>query len=340
MTPRARVVIAMRSAHPAGIWRWPDSATEELARSFPEVEFRPYARPMDAPLTDAEAAVESALFADADAAIAFRLDPRLYRNAARLRWIHCPAAAVHQLLNPHLIASPIVVTNGAAVHAPTVVEHGLAMMLALARGLPHAFADQAARRWQPHPWLGGLRRLAGSTAAVLGMGHIGSGLAASLHALGVYVIGVRQHPDRPVAGCAEMQAPAALPQILPRADWLVLALPATNATDRMIGAPQLALLPPRAAVVSLGRGTALDQAALAASLASGRLSGAALDVFEHEPLPADSPLWSAPGCLITPHVAASAPDTWQRQTELMARHLRRFLAGEPLDAPVDKQRGY
>ena len=170
--------------------------------------------------------------------------------------------------------------------------------------------------------------------------RIGRELAPRLAAMEMHVIGVRRHPERPAPSCAEMHSPAALVGLLPRADWLILALPATPATDRLVGAEQLSLLPPHAVVVNLGRGPALDEAALAAALTAGRLAGAALDVFEHEPLAPDSPLWSAPGCLITPHVAAAVPDTWQRQTELVSAHLRRFLAGEPLEPLVDKQRGY
>ncbi|HET9784630.1 MAG TPA: D-2-hydroxyacid dehydrogenase [Terriglobales bacterium] len=340
MAPRARVVIAMRSANPAGIWHWPESATAQLARTFPEVAFCAYPRPIDVPLSDAEAAADAELFRDADAVIAWRLDPRLYRRAQRLRWIHCPSAAVHQLLTPELIQSPIVITNGASVHAATVAEHGLALVLALARGLPQAFADQSARRWRPQPWLGGLRRLGGATALLLGMGRIGRELAPRLAALEMHVLGVRRHPERPQRGVAEMHRPEALDELLPRADWLILALPATPATDRIVGAPQLARLPPHAVVVNLGRGPALDEAALASALHAGRLAGAALDVFAHEPLAPDSPLWSAPGCLLTPHVAAAVPDTWQRQTELVGAHLRRFLAGEPLEPLVDKHRGY
>jgi phosphoglycerate dehydrogenase-like enzyme len=340
MARRTKLVIAMRSANPAGIWRWPEAATAHLAHAFPDVEFCAYPRPIDAPLDDAEAAADAQLFRDADAIIAWRLDPRLIRGAARLRWIHCPSAAVHQLLTPELIQSPVVITNGAAVHAATVAEHGLAMMLAVARGLPQAGADQAARRWQPQPWLAGLRRLAGATALLVGMGRIGRELAPRLAAMGMHVLGVRRHPERPEPGVAEMHAPEALDALLPRADWLILALPATPATDRLIGAAQLARLPAHAVVVNLGRGPALDEAALANALHAGRLAGAALDVFAHEPLPPASPLWSAPGCLLTPHVAAAVPDTWQRQTDLVAAHLRRFLAGQPLEPLVDKQRGY
>lgn len=336
--PCAKLVLAMRSVR--GIWHWPPSATARLRGEFPQVEFREYPRSIDEELTPELAARDAALFADADCAIAWRLDPRLYRGAGRLRWIHCPSAAVHQLLNSELIASPIVVTNGASVHAGMVAEHGLALLLALSRGLLPALADQQAARWAPEPWLGGLRRLSGSTAVLVGLGHIGRALAPRLAALGMTVLGVRRHPDLGAEGCAAVFADAQLEDILPRADAVFLALPETPSTAARIAAPQLARMPGHAFLVSLGRGTALDEAALAAALNSGRLAGAALDVFTREPLPPASPLWRCPRLLLTPHVAAAVPDTWDQQAALVARHLRRFLAGEPLTPLVDKTRGY
>ncbi|MGH9476218.1 MAG: D-2-hydroxyacid dehydrogenase [Terriglobales bacterium] len=328
----------MRSVR--GIWHWPAGATGNLRREFPEVEFREYPRSIDEPLTPELAASDAALFADAGAAIAWRLDPRLYRDARHLRWIHCPSAAVHQLLTPELIASPIVVTNGASVHAGMVAEHGLALALALARGLPQARADQNAMRWAPEAWLGNLRRLAGATAVIAGLGHVGRALAPRLAALGMQVLGVRRRPELGGAYCAAVYGDDQLETLLPGADFLFLALPETPATAVRVAAPQLALLPAHAFLISLGRGTALDEAALVADLQKGRLAGAALDVFEREPLPPDSPLWRCPRLLLTPHVAAAVPDTWEQQTALVARHLRNFLAGKPLTPVVDKTRGY
>ncbi|MGH9415031.1 MAG: NAD(P)-dependent oxidoreductase [Terriglobales bacterium] len=340
MASTAKLVIAMNSASPASIWRWPASATASLQAQFPEVEFVEYPRPVDQPATPRELDADAALFAEADAALAWRLDPRLLAVAPRLRWIHCPAAAVHQLLSPELRSSAIVVTNGASVHAETVAEHALALMLALARGLPQAAADQAARRWQPQPWLDQLSTLAGATALIAGMGHIGRALAPKLAALGMTVIGVRRRPGQAVGGVSEMHPPEALETLLPRADYLVLALPATAATTARIGTAQLACLRPSARLVNIGRGTALDEHALEQALRERRLAAAAVDVLAEEPLAAASPLWRAPRLLITPHMAAFVPDTWQRQAGLVASHLRRFLAGEPLTPTVDKELGY
>ncbi|MGH9485773.1 MAG: D-2-hydroxyacid dehydrogenase, partial [Terriglobales bacterium] len=315
-------------------------ATAYLRREFPQVDFCEYPRDMTAPLSAAAAAADAPRFADADAVIAFRLDPRLWHEAQRLRWIHCPAAAVHQLLSPELIASSIVVTNGASVHAAMVAEHGLALIFALARCLPAAFSDQTAARWQPEPWLAQLRRIDGATVVLAGLGHIGRELAPRLAALGMKVLGVRRRPHLPVEGCAAIYADDRLESLLPQADFLILALPSTDATAARIAAPQLALLPPHAFLINLGRGTALDETSLIAALASGRLAGAALDVFAREPFPSDSPLWRCPRLLITPHVAAAVPDTWDQQVQLVARHLRNFLAGQPLSPQVDKARGY
>ena len=330
----------MNSASPASIWRWPESATAALRAQFPEVEFAHYARATDQRASDAELEGDARLFAEADAAIAWRLHPRLWRDARQLRWIHCPAAAVTQLLSPELISSSITVTNGASVHSGIVAEHALALMLALARGLAPSLRDQHAARWAPQPWLGHLAALDGSAVLLLGVGHIGRALAPKLAGLGARVIGVRRHPDRAAPGFAEMHAPEDLDGLLPRADFLVLALPDLSSTRRAIGASQLARMRPNAFLVNIGRGAALDEAALADALERGQLAGAGLDVFDQEPLPAASPLWRAPRCLLTPHTAAFTPDTWARQARLIAAHLATFLAGHLPSPAVDKRAGY
>lgn len=335
-----KLVIAMNSASPATIWRWPASATSGLRQAFPQVEFAEYARAIDRPPDPAALAADAALFAEADAAVAWRLDPRLWQGSRRLRWIHCPSAAVHQLLSPELIASDVVVTNGASVHAAVVAEHGLALMLALARGLPQAVHDQAARRWQPQRSAPALTRLEGATVLLVGLGHIGRALAPRLEALGMRVVGVRRRPGGPVPGCAEVHPVEALETLLPRGDYVVLAVPAIDATAALFGAEQLARLRPTARLINLGRGTALDEVALVEALRAGRVDAAALDVFAREPIPQDSPLWTCERLLITPHTAGAAPDSWERQTALIAHHLRRFVAGLPLEPVVDKQRGY
>lgn len=326
----------MRGSNPATIWRWPESATARLREEFPQVEIAEYEAPSDLP----PPAGAEAVWAGAEAAVAVRLHRELLQAAPRLGWVHCPSAAVHQLLTPELIASPAVVTNGAPVHAATVAEHAVALLLALLRGLPQALAQQAEQRWDAAALLAGMGELRGSVALIVGMGHIGSEVAKRLAAFEARVIGVRRRPMHTAAGVAEMHPPEALLELLPRADHVVLALPATSATEAILGERELAAMRPGARLVNVGRGAAIEEAALAAALRRGHLAGAALDVARREPLPPASPLWTAPRLLLTPHVAAVNPRVWERQAEIIARHLRRWLAGERPHPLVDKQRGY
>lgn len=337
-----KVIMATQSRGGVAVWRWPDAATAQLRAEFPQVEFVEYGGNADeAPVTAAQKAAATATFADADAVVAWQFDPALLALAPRLRWIHSPAAGVTPLLSPQLVASSIVLTNGVSVHAAIVAEHSMAMLLAMARNLPLAVRQQAATHWDIAAWPGSVAAVGGSHALILGMGHIGRALAVRMAAFDMHVVGVRRHRGGPLPpGCAALHTLEDLPQLLPAADWLVLALPDTAATQSVIGAPQLARMRPTARLISVGRGTALDEAALAQALHAGRLAGAGLDVFRHEPLPVDSPLWHAPGVLITPHVGASSPAAWDRQVELLARHLRDFLAGAPLKPLVDKRAGY
>ncbi|MGH7729861.1 MAG: NAD(P)-dependent oxidoreductase, partial [Candidatus Eiseniibacteriota bacterium] len=134
--------------------------------------------------------------------------------------------------------------------------------------------------------------------------------------------------------------PDRLPELIRRADWLVLAAPLTPATRGVIGRAELLLMPRHAILVNLGRGALVDEAALVEALIEGRIAGAALDVFQEEPLPEASPLWAMPQVIATPHVSGFGPRFWERTCELFARNLHRWLAGEPLENVVDKQAGY
>lgn len=324
----------MQSSQAANFWRWPETATERLRREFPAVEIVELGSPSDRPPSAPTSVLETA-----EAAIAVRLHPDWLPQATRLRWLHCPSAAVHQLLSPELVASSIQVTNGAGVHAASVAEHGLALLLALVRGIPQAAAQQRERRWDAFALRPGLRELAGTTALIVGLGHIGQELALRLRGLGVTVIGLRRRMQ-PVAGVDEVHGPEALTDLLPRADHVILTLPATRDTASVMGEPELRQMPPGSRLINLGRGSAVDEAALAAVLHAGHLGGAALDVTRTEPLPDDSPLWDAPRLLLTPHVAAVHPRTWDRQVDCIVDKLRRFLSEASPGPLVDKKRGY
>jgi phosphoglycerate dehydrogenase-like enzyme len=151
---------------------------------------------------------------------------------------------------------------------------------------------------------------------------------------------VRRRPATDPTPADEQWGIDRLPELMERVDWLVLAAPLTPATRGLIGRAELMRLRPHAVLVNLGRGAVVDQASLVEALEAGRVAGAALDVFEEEPLPASSPLWRMPQVIVTPHVAGFGPRFWERICELFARNLRAWLAGEPLENVVDKRAGY
>jgi phosphoglycerate dehydrogenase-like enzyme len=154
------------------------------------------------------------------------------------------------------------------------------------------------------------------------------------------VLAVRKHPARDPAPADEQWETARLHELIGRSDWLVLTAPLTPETRGMIGRAELARMPRHAVLVNLGRGALVDEPALIEALGEGRVAGAALDVFEEEPLPAMSPLWAMPQVVVTPHVSGLGPRFWERTCDLFARNLRHWLAGEPLENVVDKRAGY
>jgi phosphoglycerate dehydrogenase-like enzyme len=281
---------------------------------------------------------------DAEILFTFSLRPEQFALALKLRWIHAPTAAVHQLLFEELVNSEVVITNSTEVHGPVVAEHVLALILSLAKKIPQAALLQQKRVWgQEAMWKEGvrLREVAGATLGLIGMGSIGRRVARMAYAMGMRVIGVRQHVEKGTPeGVEAVFPPSALDQVLKQSDFVVLAAPLLAETQGLINAARLAVMKPDAYLINVGRGPQVDTVALAEALAARRIAGAALDVFDKEPLPADSPLWAAENLLITPHSAGLTDKLWHRHYELFSENLRRYLAGQPLRFAVDKQKGY
>ena len=272
---------------------------------------------------------------DAEALVVWGNAPADLRAVAgrmpRLRWVQTLAAGPDAVLGAGF-PDDVVVTSGVGLHDRPVTEHALALVLALLRRLPAALAAQAEHRWddelgglQPlHPE-GAVTTLLDARVLVWGFGNIGQNLAPLLHALGAQVRGVgRSAGERsgfPVVAEDRLEAE------LEHTDVLVMILPATEATTHALDAARLAALPRHAFVVNVGRGSTVDEPALGAALTEGRIAGAALDVTEVEPLPADSPLWDAPNLLLTPHAAGGRP---VGADELVAANLAALLAGREL----------
>ena len=280
---------------------------------------------------------------DTDCFVGWSLRPEQFVIAKKLKWIHSPAAAVHQLMYPELINSNVILTNSTGVHGPVVAEHAIAVLLALAKRLPQAMHYQAKKIWaqellwneHPRP-----REVAGATVLVVGMGGIGREFAVRAKALGMNVIAIRENPAKGTGPADEVYGLAQLDELLPKADFVLLCTPVTPATTGMINQERLNKMKFGAYLINVARGPLIDDAALIEALQQQRIAGAALDVFTEEPLPADSLFWSLENVLITPHTAAVTEKLWERHYELIVENLNRFLAGKPLLNEVDKKRGY
>jgi phosphoglycerate dehydrogenase-like enzyme len=265
------------------------------------------------------------------------ISPPLLRRATRLRWLQAPQAAPPAgYYYPELIAHPAVVTNFREIYNDHIGAHIMAFVLAFARGLDRYLPQQLRREWRPAPLDTGVIHLPGATALVVGVGGIGAEAARLAAAFGIRVIGVDGRRAEAPAGVVELHRPEALDSLLPRADFVILTVPHTPATEGFMNRARFRRMKPTAFFINIGRGmtTRLDD--LVEALRAGEIAGAGLDVFEQEPLPAEHPLWTMPGVLITPHTAGHGPFLDDRRFEIFLDNGRRFLAGQPLRNVVDK----
>jgi phosphoglycerate dehydrogenase-like enzyme len=252
-------------------------------------------------------------------------------SAAQLKWVHFITAAIeHFPFVEKLLQRGVRLTTSAGSNGEPVAQTALGGLLMLARGFPHWWAAQGGKEWAPVRGDAAPRDLAGQTVLIVGLGTIGATLARFCHALGMRVIGVRRTPGRPVEEADEVHGPAALAGLLSRCEWVILACPLTPETERLINAGSLARLPRGARLINVSRGGVVDQAAVVAALESGQLGGAYLDVFEEEPLPADSPLWVMPNAIISPHNASSSGGNNDRAALIFLANLVKWARGEPL----------
>ena len=279
----------------------------------------------------------------ADAAFSSQIHQPHLAAAPGLRWIHSPAAGVGGMLYQEMRQSPVVITNSRGLAANTMAEHAIAVTLALFRRLHLAVRRQAERTWAQDEISASPpnRSIAGARVLVVGLGAIGTTAAARYSGLGAHVTGIRRRPEgaKPPE-VSEVVGPDRLLDLLPNTDVVFIAAPQTAETKRLIGVKELDAIKRDAVLVNVSRGGLVDEAALIDALRSGRIGGAALDVFEHEPLALDSPLWALPNVLITPHTSGFRPDHWDAATDLFAENLRRFEANAPLLNVVDKEAGY
>jgi phosphoglycerate dehydrogenase-like enzyme len=272
----------------------------------------------------------------ADAIFCWDFDRRELRHRApRLRWVHAHGAGVGHMMPLDWLPPGAVLTNSRGVHGQRATEYAFMAILMLNNRIPEMITNQRQARWQEVFNTG----IEGKTLLILGVGHIGTGVAAWASRVGLRVLGIRR-TGKPRRHVDEMHTPDALHALLPRSDFLLVSAPHTDATHHMIGARELALMKSGAGIVNYSRANLVDYEAMRAKLESGEMS-AVLDVFDPEPLPASSPLWQTPNLIITPHCSSDDAEAYTPRTlDLVFRNMARFIEGRPLLNRVSRKLQY
>lgn len=281
----------------------------------------------------AHAAEAEALFYCSGGAAELRA---LWPLCPRLRWMHTRPAGVDRLLIPELVESAVSLTNSRGVFSRALAEWALAAVCYFAKDLGRLRRSQAQGRWDSfEPLL-----LAGRTAGIVGLGDIGRACARLLRAAGLRTLGLRRTAAGADPDVDEVLPPDEILVLMARADFVVVALPLTPATRGRIGPREMGAMKREAVLVNVGRGATVDEGALVAALREGRIGGAALDVFEHEPLAPGHPFYALERVLLSPHCADQVQGWREDTTAVFLENLDRYLRGQPLRNLVDKRQGY
>ncbi len=299
--------------------------------------------------TEAEAA---AAMPDADAFFG-KITPPLLAAARRLRWVQSPTASLEHYVFPALVEHPCTLTNMRGLFSDNIADQVMGYVVCFARNLHLYIRNQLAAKWAP---VGGEaervgfatgpahvsaidrahKNLADQTLGVIGLGAIGSEVARRARAFGLRVLAI--DPARPTAPdeVAALWRPERLPELLGQSDYVIIAAPHTPRTEKLFRRPQLRQMKRDGYLINIGRGAIVDLADLVAALEAKEIAGAALDVFETEPLPADHPLWRFENVILTPHVAGYSPRIAERHLALLLDNVRRFVADQPLRNVINK----
>jgi len=289
-----------------------------------------------------------------DVLLSFRMPDDILARAGGLKWVQLLSAGADHALGGPMKSAAIPITTASGVHATPIAEYTIASMLAYARRFHVTIRAQQRHEWSRRAVISSLDVIRGKTLGIVGYGSIGRETARLAHAFGMKILALKRNPaERRETGWtpqglgdpegripARWFGPAECAAILGESDYVSVTLPLTNVTRKFIGAREIAAMKPGAYFVNIGRGAVVDETALAAALSAGKIGGAGLDVFEREPLPADSPLWDIEQAILTPHVSGDFRGYMELACELFAENLRRFQSGEPLLNRVDPAQGY
>jgi phosphoglycerate dehydrogenase-like enzyme len=291
---------------------------------------------------------------DVEILYGLHMPPDLLELAPKLRWVQLHSAGAEHLTDHRLMEGEVAVTTTSGIHAVPIAEYVMASILAYRWRVPLWTHCQRDHQWPSGRWNTYARpELRDTTIGILGYGSIGREVARLARAFGMRVLALSRSGKRPDRGYQqegigdpegqipeEIYPTEEMAGILPQCDYVVVSLPLTSSTTHAISEAELRAMKPTAYLVNIARGAIIDETALARALAEGWIGGAGLDVFEQEPLPADSPLWDMDNALLSPHVAGFTPRYDERATALFAANLARYLEGEPLLNSLDKKQGY
>jgi phosphoglycerate dehydrogenase-like enzyme len=257
----------------------------------------------------------------------------------RVQWVHTRSAGLDNILFPELVASPVPLTNGTGVFSSSLGEFALAAILYFAKDLRRMVRNQEAGLWEQFD----ITEICGQTVGIVGYGDIGRVVATRVKAMGMRVIAAKRsgpllYNVDPLV--SRIYKPDALAEMLPQCDYVVVSAPLTPETRGMIGDAAFAAMKSSAVVINIGRGPVIDEAAMVRALSAGRIKGAALDVFDHEPLPDGHPFYGLKNVLLSPHCADHTPDWMDQAMQFFIDQFERFRKGEPLMNIVDKAAGY
>lgn len=279
---------------------------------------------------------------DAEVLVCGKLSPELIASASNLRWVSFWIAGLDKQIPPELKARNVLITNASGVHAPNIAEQILTYILMFTRRMPYYMRAQMERKWA-HDQIISFEELTGKTLGIVGLGRVGEALAVRAGSFGMRVIAAKRdvssRHDESIIPEA-LYRPEQLPEVLSKSDHVCITLPYTRETHHLFDADMLAHMKASAYLYNVSRGKIVDEQALIAALKKGKLRGAGLDVFETEPLSADSLLWKMENVMITPHVAGFTPHYFARAAALLADNLERFIEGRRLKNLYDPRRGY
>ncbi len=291
--------------------------------------------PVDFTIATDDAAYEKAA-RDADlVCMARKYERKMAFVAPRMKWLHVGGTGIDRLYPLEDLDPAVILSNTPGLNSEMMADYTICALLMLTWDMPRVLRNQSERKWER--W--GSRRVQDQVLALIGVGDIGRPVARRAAALGLHVVGVRRNPA-PVPGIDKIVGPDQLLTTLAEADFVVMAVPLTPETRGMIGTRELGVMKKTAYLINVSRGPVINQDALVQALKEERIAGAALDVFDQEPLPQESELWSLKNLIATPHISSWSTDYRARAAEIFRQNLERYLEGKPLLHVIDRRKGY